>query len=135
MNIKQRKAFTLVELLIVIAVVSILFVVLISKVDFATNKARATGIQVDFKSLQYAFDTVAQKHGGFNTFGWDTGDTNANRQRDSYDEGDTNKDGIQNNGEVWTGHKVLGETWTGVYTLVTSHSHIARESSPPTAVL
>ena len=118
MNIKQRKAFTLVELLIVIAVVSILFVVLISKVDFATNKAKTTGIQVDFKSFQYAFDTIAQKHSGFNTFGWDTGDINANRQRDSYDEGDTNKDGIQNGGEVWTGHKVLGETWTGVYTLV-----------------
>lgn len=114
----KRKAFTLVELLIVIVVLSLLFIVLISKVNFATDKAKATGVQVDFKSFQYAFNTVAQKHSGFNTFGWDIGDTNANGKRDSYDEGDVNKDGIQNNGEIWTGHKGSGETWTGIYTLV-----------------
>lgn len=114
----KRKAFTLVELLIVIVVLSLLFIVLISKVNFATDKAKATGVQVDFKSFQYAFNTVAQKHSGFNTFGWDIGDTNANGKRDSYDEGDVNKDGIQNNGEIWTGRKVSGETWTGFYTLV-----------------
>ena len=118
MNIKQRKAFTLVELLIVIAVIGILFIVLISKVDFTTDEAKATGVQTDFRSFQLAFDTIAQKHNGFNTFGWDTGDTNGDRVRNSYDKGDTNKDGIQNNGEIWTGHKVLGETWTGIYTLV-----------------
>ena len=114
----KRKAFTLVELLIVIAVIGLLFIVLVSKVDFATDKAKTTGVQLDFKSFQYAFDTVAQKHGGFNTFGWDVGDINADKIRNSYDEGDTNKDGVQNNSEVWTGHKVSGETWTGVYTLI-----------------
>ena len=116
--ITKRKAFTLIELLIVIAIIGILFIVLISKVDFATDKSKATGVQTDFRSFQVAFETVAKENAGFNTFGWDTGDLNANGKRDSYDEGDTNKDNIQNAGEIWTGHKVPGETFTKVFTLV-----------------
>ena len=114
----RRRAFTLIELLIVIAIIGILFIVLVSKVDFATDKAKATGVQTDFRSFQLTFDTVAKENAGFNTFGWDTGDTNANGKRDSYDEGDTNKDGIQNGTEVFTGHKVYAETFTKVYSLV-----------------
>ena len=114
----MRKAFTLVELLIVIAIIAILFVVLISKVDFATDKSKTTGVQTDFRSFQMAFETVSRENAGFNTFGWDTGDLNANGKRDSYDEGDTNKDNIEDFGEVWTGHKVPGETFTKVFTLV-----------------
>ena len=114
---KQRKAFTLVELLIVIAIIGILFIVLVSKVDFATDKAKATGVQTDFRSFQLAFDTVAKENAGFNTFGWDTGDANQDGIRNSYDEGDTNKDGIQNGTEVFTGHKVYAETFTKVYSL------------------
>ena len=113
----RNRAFTLIELLIVIAIIGILFIVLVSKVDFATDKAKATGVQTDFRSFQLAFETVAKENAGFNTFGWDTGDTNANGKRDSYDEGDDNKDGIQNNGEVWTGHKTYAETWTRIYSL------------------
>ena len=114
----KKKAFTLIELLIVIAIIGILFIVLVSKVDFATDKAKATGVQTDFRSFQVAFDTVAKENAGFNTFGWDTGDTNGDRVRNSYDVGDTNKDGIQDSGETWTGRKEYTETWTGVYTLV-----------------
>ena len=114
----KKKAFTLVELLIVIAIIGILFIVLVSKVDFATDKAKTTGVQTDFRSFQMAFDTVAKENAGFNSFGWDIGDLNANGKRDSYDEGDTNKDGIQNNDEVWTGHKVPGETFTKAFTLI-----------------
>ena len=114
----KKKAFTLIELLIVIAIIGILFIVLVSKVDFATDKAKTTGVQTDFRSFQMAFDTVAKENAGFNTFGWDTGDANANGKRDSYDEGDTNKDGKQDTGEVWTGHKVYAETFTKVYSLV-----------------
>ena len=113
----KRKAFTLIELLIVIAIIGILFIVLVSKVDFATDKAKATGVQTDFRSFQLAFDTVAKENTGFNTFGWDTGDANQNGKRDSYDECDTNKDGIQNGTEVFTGHKVYAETFTKVYSL------------------
>ena len=121
--ITKKKAFTLFELLIVIAIIGILFIVLVSKVDFATDKAKATGVQTDFRSFQLAFDTVAKENAGFNTFGWDTGDANQNGKRDSYDEGDngagggTAKNGIQDGSEVFTGHKIYAETFTKVYSL------------------
>ena len=111
----KKQAFTLIELLIVIAIIGILFIVLVSKVDFATDKAKATGVQTDFRSFQMAFDTVAKENAGFNTFGWDTGDANQDGIRNSYDEGDTNKDGIQNGIEVFTGHKVYDETFTQIF--------------------
>ena len=138
----NKKAFTLIELLIVIAIIGILFIVLVSKVDFATDKAKATGVQTDFRSFQVAMEMVAKENAGFNTFGWDTGDnaagkaagdsitlggktytyTNADkdagdRVRNAYDEGDTDLDGVYDEGETWTGRKVYTETWTGVYTL------------------
>ena len=119
----KKKAFTLIELLIVIAIIGILFIVLVSKVDFATDKAKATGVQTDFRSFQMAFDTVAKENAGFNTFGWDTGDANQNGKRDSYDEGDNGdgggiaKNGIQDGTEVFTGHKVYDETFTKVFSL------------------
>ena len=138
----KKKAFTLIELLIVIAIIGILFIVLVSKVDFATDKAKASGVQTDFRSFQMAFDTVAKENAGFNTFGFDMGDngggvaanssitingktytyTNAEKDkgdgiRNSYDEGDTNLDG-KNVSETWTGRKVYTETWTDVWTLV-----------------
>ena len=123
LNYKHKKAFTLIELLIVIAIIGILFIVLVSKVDFATDKAKATGVQTDFRSFQMAFDTVAKENAGFNTFGWDTGDVNQDGIRNSYDEGDngagggTAKNGIQDGTEVFTGHKVYDETFTKVFSL------------------
>ena len=99
----KKKAFTLVELLIVIAVIGILFVVLISKVDFATDKSKATGVQTDFRSYQLAFETVARENNGFNTLGWD--------------EGDADLDGVMDANETWNGHRIFTETWTGVYSL------------------
>ena len=113
----KKKAFTLIELLIVIAIIGILFIVLISKVDFATDKAKATGVQTDFRSFQVAIESVAKEHAGLATFGWDAGDTNGDRVRNSYDKGDTNKNGKQDPGEVFVGSKTYGETWTNIYTL------------------
>ena len=113
----RKQAFTLIELLIVIAIIGILFIVLVSKVDFATDKAKATGVQTDFRSFQVAFETVSRENSGFNTFGWDTGDANQDGVRNSYDEGDTNKDGIQNGTEVFTGRKVYTETFSKVFSL------------------
>ena len=113
----RKQAFTLIELLIVIAIIGILFIVLVSKVDFATDKAKATGVQTDFRSFQLAFEQVAKENAGFNTFGWDTGDTNQDGRRNSYDEGDTNKNGIQDGTEVFTGRKVYDETFTKVFSL------------------
>ena len=142
----KKKAFTLIELLIVIAIIGILFIVLVSKVDFATDKAKATGVQTDFRSFQMAFDTVAKENAGFNTFGFDTGDnagtiptgyafvnedaqkaTMGDGVRNSYDEGDKNlngkqdingKDGYTGTTEVFTGRKIYTEKWTDIWTLV-----------------
>jgi prepilin-type N-terminal cleavage/methylation domain-containing protein len=120
----KKKAFTLIELLIVIAIIGILFIVLVSKVDFATDKAKATGVQTDFRAFQVALNTVAQENAGFNTFGWDTGDENGDGIRNSYDKGDNGagggiaQNGIQDGSEVFVGSKVYGETWDGVWTLV-----------------
>ena len=61
----NKSAFTLIELLIVIAIIGVLFVVLISKVDFATDKAKTSGVQTDFRSFQMAFDIVAKENAGF----------------------------------------------------------------------
>lgn len=119
----KKRAFTLIELLIVIAIIGILFIVLVSKVDFATDKAKATGVQTDFRSFQMAFDTVAKENAGFNTFGWDTGDANQDGIRNSYDEGDNGagggiaQNGIQDGTEVFTGHKVYAETFNKVFSL------------------
>ena len=63
----KKKAFTLIELLIVIAIIGILFIVLVSKVDFATDKAKASGVQTDFRSFQMAFETVARENAGFDS--------------------------------------------------------------------
>jgi prepilin-type N-terminal cleavage/methylation domain-containing protein len=125
----NKKAFTLIELLIVIAIIGILFIVLVSRVDFATDKAKATGVQTDFRSFQVAFEQVAKENAGFNTFGWDEGDLDGNRVRNSYDLGDKGctldtdcgnchaQDGIMDEHETWVGRKEYTETWTGVWTL------------------
>ena len=127
-NYNKKKAFTLIELLIVIAIIGILFIVLVSKVDFATDKAKATGVQTDFRSFQLAFNQVAQENAGFNSLGWDTGDENGDRIRNSYDKGDKEcgqlgcteckQDGVKGPHEVWVGSKTYGETWNEVCTLV-----------------
>ena len=123
---KIKRAFTLIELLIVIAIIGILFIVLVSRVDFATDKAKATGVQTDFRSFQVALETVSKENAGFASLGWNTGDDNGDRIRNSYDEGDIGAgvgtpgyhNGKVDSGEIWTGHKVYGETWGSVYTLV-----------------
>ena len=121
---KNKKAFTLIELLIVIAIIGILFIVLVSKVDFATDKAKASGVQTDFRSFQTAFEQVARENSGYATLGWDTGDDNGDRIRNSYDKGDNGsgggiaQNGIQDGTEVFVGSKTYGEDWTGTYTLV-----------------
>ena len=127
--LRKRKAFTLIELLIVIAIIGILFIVLVSKVDFATDKAKATGVQTDFRSFQIAVETVAREKGGFNKFGWDIGDLNADHIRNSYDTGDTNQDGIKQDNEIWIGHKEYAETWTGVYTLIKPGTNVLDETA------
>ena len=64
-KIKKRRAFTLVEVLLVIAVISILFIVLVSKVDFTTDKSKETGVKNDFRTLQIALKTVGIENAEF----------------------------------------------------------------------
>ena len=129
-NIKKlrgnKKAFSLIELLVVIAILGVLFVTLVSKVDFALDKAKTVGVQALMHNYQAALSMTSKEVGGFNHFGWNTGDENGNRRRDSYDEGDVGQggegtpgyqDGVVNYDEVWTGHKVYSEEWSDVWTL------------------
>lgn len=66
-SLLKKRAFTLIELLIVIAIIGILFVVLVSRVDFATDKAKTTGVQADFRSFQMAGQSIAAEQGCFTT--------------------------------------------------------------------
>ena len=116
--IKQhKKAFTLVEILVTVFLLGILFVVFIAKMDFATDRAKITGVQNDFRSYQTAIEQVAKENAGLAILGWDIGDLNGNHERDSFDAGDTDQDGIMDPGETWTGRKVYIETWHNVFTL------------------
>lgn len=115
----NKRAFTLIEVLIVIAIIAILFVVVFTTMDTAVDKAKIAGVQNDFRSYQLAIEAVALENDGFNTFGWDLGDLNGDRICNSYDEKDTNKNGIQDaNEEDFTGVYISSETWTDIYTLI-----------------
>ena len=57
-NKKVRYAFTLVEFLVVLVIVCVLFVVLLSRFDFSTNKALSTGTQTDLKAYSIAVQSV-----------------------------------------------------------------------------
>ena len=60
MNTYQRKkrAFTLVEILIVVSVIGILFVTLVPRIDFAGDKARETGVKTDFRAFELAAEQI-----------------------------------------------------------------------------
>lgn len=64
---RNKKGFTLVEIMTVVALIAILFVIFVPRLDFATNKVRESGLQSDFRSYQLAFEQVARQNSGFNT--------------------------------------------------------------------
>lgn len=113
-----------------------------SNTNISVGKLEAATLETYLRSYRVAFEMVARENAGFNTFGWDTGDnagglsagatitlnektytyTNADKDagdriRNAYDEGDMNLNGMQDDGETFTGRKVYVETWTGNYTL------------------
>ena len=61
---RNKGGFTLIEILTVVALIAILFVVFIPRIDFATTKARETGVMNDFRSYQLALQSVAKIHAG-----------------------------------------------------------------------
>lgn len=69
---RKRKAFTLVEILVVVAVIGILFVAFVPKIDFAGDKARETGVKSDFRALMLASEQVLRENAGL---GFVTGTT------------------------------------------------------------
>lgn len=64
----KKKAFTLVEILIVVAVIGILFVTLVPRIDFAGDKARETGVKTDFRSFELAAEQLLREKAGLADF-------------------------------------------------------------------
>jgi len=67
-NTEKKRAFTLVEILIVVAVIGILFVTLVPRIDFAGDKARETGIKTDFRAIELAAEQVLRENAGVSKF-------------------------------------------------------------------
>ena len=65
---QKKRAFTLVEILIVVAVIGILFVTLVPRIDFAGDKARETGVKTDFRSFELAAEQVLRENAGLADF-------------------------------------------------------------------
>ena len=65
---QKKRAFTLVEILIVVAVIGILFVTLVPRIDFAGDKARETGVKTDFRSFELAAEQVLRENAGIGEF-------------------------------------------------------------------
>lgn len=67
MNTYQRKkrAFTLVEVLVVVVIIGILFLVVMSRVDFTTDAARESGVDTVLNSYQLAANAVGLDRAGF----------------------------------------------------------------------
>ena len=68
---QHKKAFTLIELVIVILIIAILAVVLIPQLSSMTNKAKTAGVQEDFHEFQIASQAVAYEQSGFGAVGTD----------------------------------------------------------------
>jgi len=64
--VKNQKGFTLVEILVVIVIIGILFTVILPRIDFASDKARQTGVKTDFKTLQTAAEAYIRETSGRN---------------------------------------------------------------------
>lgn len=65
---QKKRGFTLVEILIVVAVIGILFVSLVPRIDFAGDKARETGIKTDFRSFELAAEQLIRENAGLDDF-------------------------------------------------------------------
>ncbi|MDD6482952.1 MAG: type II secretion system protein [Clostridiales bacterium] len=66
---KSKRGFTLVELMIVIAIIGILFVILIPKLSTAMTKSREAGVKNDFRSMNLAAEQLMRENSGMRGFG------------------------------------------------------------------
>jgi len=69
--IKEYKGFTLVEVLVVIAIVGILLAVLLPAVQAARESARRAGCENNLRQIGLAFQNHASRMGAFPSGGWD----------------------------------------------------------------
>lgn len=65
---KAKRGFTLVEILIVVAIIGILFISLVPRIDFAGDKARETGVKTDFRSFELAAEQLIREKAGLADF-------------------------------------------------------------------
>lgn len=62
---RTKRAFTLVEVLVVVVIIGILFIVVMGRVDFTTDTARESGVDTVLKSYQLAANAVGLDRAGF----------------------------------------------------------------------
>lgn len=62
----NEKGFTLVEILVVIVIFGILFTVILPRIDFASDRARETGIKTDFRSYTTSAEQYLRQQTGNN---------------------------------------------------------------------
>lgn len=60
-TIRSQNGFTLVEILIVLAIISLLFLLIIPEVNGAVLKARETGVKTDFRDFQTATESLMRE--------------------------------------------------------------------------
>ena len=65
---EKKRAFTLVEILIVVAVIGNFFVNLVPRNDFAGDKASETGVKTDFRSFELAAEQILRENAGLGDF-------------------------------------------------------------------
>ena len=59
-----KKGFTLVEILVVIVIIGLLFMFFVPRIDFASDKARETGVKSDFRAFMLASEQVMRENAG-----------------------------------------------------------------------
>ena len=64
MKKKDNKGFTLIEVLIVIAIIGILFAVLVPRINVGGDKAKEAGVKTDFRSYEIAVEQVMIENSG-----------------------------------------------------------------------
>ena len=67
-KVHKKNGFTLVEILVVILVIGLLFLFFIPKIDFASSKAKETGVKSDFRSYALASEQLIRENSGLDKF-------------------------------------------------------------------
>lgn len=106
---KDNRGFTLIELIVVIAIIGILFVVLIPRINVAGDKAKEAGVKTDFRSYEMAVEQVMIEQSGLPR---DVGDSSKIDLSKSRDEINKVLDAEMKLGEMELGDKTSGKGTT-----------------------